>query len=231
MRTHGVIFDLFGTLVFDEFSSEKFPQFQTRQASILGLRYSDFDSLWRGSFPDRILGKYPTLQENIHWVGEQMGEQLNKSAVDEVADNIIELTRRALRPRENALDVLRRLKQMGFKTALLSDCGPAVPLIWNETPLSSFFDSVAFSCVEKHRKPDPLFYKIPLNRLGLDAAECVYVGDGYGEELTGAGKAGMKPILIYSSIDPEEPERLVVKDWEGITIRSLPEIQTWIENE
>ncbi len=224
MAVKAVIFDLFGTLVFDKFSSAKYPLFLSRLSSLLDLKETEFVSLWQDSYQNRALGKFETLQDNLRWIGDQLGQSLNLSAVDEAASAIVELTRQALTPRTQALEVLYQLRLMGFKTALISDCGPAVPLVWKETPFAGLFDTVSFSCQEKLKKPDPKIYQIVLDRLGLPARECFYLGNGHGRELEGAKGMGMKPALIWSAIDTDEPERLVVKDWEGPTLTSLTEV-------
>ncbi|HEY5040197.1 MAG TPA: HAD hydrolase-like protein, partial [bacterium] len=101
---------------------------------------------------------------------------------------------------------------------------PAVPLVWKETPFADLFDTTVFSCQERLKKPDPKIYQIALERLSLPARECFYLGDGHGGELDGAKGIGMKAALIWSAIDTDEPERLVVKDWAGATLVSLTEV-------
>jgi putative hydrolase of the HAD superfamily len=224
MVIKAVIFDLFGTLVFDNFSSKRYPAFLSGLANLLGLKESEFIPLWQASYRGRTIGKFETLQDNFRWVGGQLGRTLNPSGVDEAALQIVQLTRRALTPRVHAVETIGQLRQKGFKTALISDCGPAVPLIWNETPFADLFDSAVFSCRERLKKPDPKFYQIVLDRLSLPAQDCFYVGDGHSGEIEGAKGMGMTPVLIWSVIDTDEPERLVVKDWKGATITSLAEV-------
>ncbi len=230
MAIKAVIFDLFGTLVFDKFSAAKYPLFLSRLASLLDLKESDFVSLWQDSYGDRALGKFETLQENLRWIGQRLGRDLKFLAVEAAASAIVELTRQALTPRSQSLEVLYQLRLMGFKTALISDCGPAVHLIWNETPFASLFDTTAFSCQEGIKKPDPKFYQTVLERLELPARECFYLGDGHSGELEGAKEMGMKPALIWSAIDTDEPERLVVKDCKGPTLLSLAEVVSLLDS-
>ena len=224
MTYRAVLFDLYGTLVFDKFSSKAFPPFQAGQASLLGLQEEEFIPLWNDSFQDRVKGKFQHYQENFIWIARSLGKQLDPAAVEEAAENMVEFTRQSLRIREGALDVLNQLRAIGVKTGLLSDCGPACPVLWKETPMSPLFDCATFSCLEKTKKPDPRFYQTALDRLGIPASECLYVGDGHGQELTGAKRMGMRPVQIYSAIGPDEPDRLVVKDWEGTTIQALSEV-------
>jgi putative hydrolase of the HAD superfamily len=224
MKVQAVIFDLFGTLVFDKFSGEKYTQFLSRQASALKLDISQFAALWKNSFSERTIGKFETLEHNLNWIGKQLGRTLNPVSVEEVASQMVDLTRQALTPRSQALEVLFQLRLKGIKTGLMSDCGPAVPLVWNETPFPTLFDAVAFSCKEGIRKPDPAFYQVLVDRLGVPASQCLYIGDGHSDELAGAKKMGMKAVQVWSAIDTNEPDRLVVKDWDGITLKSLSEV-------
>lgn len=224
MKVQAVIFDLFGTLVFDKFSGEKYTQFLSRQASALKLDNSQFAALWKNSFSERTIGKFETLEHNLNWIGKQLGRTLNPVSVEEVASQMVDLTRQALTPRSQALEVLFQLRLKGIKTGLMSDCGPAVPLVWNETPFPTLFDAAAFSCKEGIRKPDPAFYQVLVDRLGVPASQCLYIGDGHSDELAGAKKMGMKAVQVWSAIDTDEPDRLVVKDWDGITLKSLSEV-------
>ncbi len=224
MAVKAVIFDLFGTLIHDKFLSLTYPAFLSRMAASLSLKNEEFEPLWQGSYLDRTTGKYPTLQDNVRWIGEKLGRTFESSAVENAAAQIVEVTRQSFLPRRQALDVLNQIKRMGLKTGLISDCGPAVPLIWNETPFAGLFDATAFSCKECLKKPDPKFFKVILDRLDVQAKDCFYVGDGNSGELQGAKALGMKTALIWGLIDPEEPERLVLKDWEGVTLVSLTEV-------
>src|SRR5581483_445540 len=179
MAIKAVIFDLFGTLVYDKFSSDKYPLFLSRLSSTLGLKETEFTALWQASYQDRALGKYESLQDNLRWIGDQLGRPLEPNAVEEAASAIVDLTRQALTPRDQAIEVLYQIRLMGYKTGLISDCGPAVPLIWNETPFARLFDHTVFSCKEKLKKPDPKYYRILLDRLEVPGSACLYVGDGH----------------------------------------------------
>ena len=44
------------------------------------------------------------------------------------------------------------------------------------------------------KKPDACIYEEASKRLGMDMAECLFVGDGGSNELTGAVNAGMEAV-------------------------------------
>jgi putative hydrolase of the HAD superfamily len=75
------------------------------------------------------------------------------------------------------------------------------------------FMIAAFSAPEGVMKPEPSFYLLLLGRLGVEPAGCVYVGDGMDDELEGAKRVGLAPILYAPHGGSSS--------WPGATIRSL----------
>ena len=75
--------------------------------------------------------------------------------------------------------------------------------------------AAAFSAREGVMKPEPSFYRLLLGRLGGEPAGCVYIGDGKDDELEGAKRVGLKPILYAREGG--------TSFWPGPTIRSLDE--------
>ena len=51
--------------------------------------------------------------------------------------------------------------------------------------------------------------------------ECFFVGDGANDELAGAARAGMTPVLMATGSEPHWPE---VKEWSGLSVSSIPEV-------
>lgn len=98
-------------------------------------------------------------------------------------------------PDPGVLETLRALKSCGLKVGLTSNCGPDVPRLWQSVPLSTLMDVSVFSCAVGVRKPDPKIYTAVCTRLGVEAAACIYVGDGSSEELYDAAQVGMYPVL------------------------------------
>lgn len=98
------------------------------------------------------------------------------------------------------------------------------PTIWAESPLSRHFHAVSFSCLTGHRKPEPQAYLTAIRGLGVDARDCIFVGDGSSQELTGAAQLGMRvyrfrpeAVDMRDSIDADET-------WTGQTSYDLQEL-------
>jgi putative hydrolase of the HAD superfamily len=125
-------------------------------------------------------------------------------------------TRDVLTPREGALETLGELRRRGLRLGLISVCSEDVCLVWDETPFAGRFDATVFSAACGLMKPDPQIYLRACAELGVEPGECLYVGDGANDELSGARRVGMRPVLIQG---PEErPE------WDGPRITSIPDV-------
>jgi len=65
-----------------------------------------------------------------------------------------------------------------------------------------------FSCEVGLAKPDPAIYHLAAARLGVEPAECLFVGDGGSDELSGAGAAAMTPVLLTRHLEVMAPQRI-----------------------
>jgi putative hydrolase of the HAD superfamily len=124
--------------------------------------------------------------------------------------------------RPEAVTVLGRLRAASLKIGLLSDCTSELPDAWPRLPLSGLVDAPVFSCVQGMRKPDPRLFRMVAADLRAEPSQCLYVGDGGGRELTGAGSIGMRAVLLAG---PDWLEhRSTEVDWTGPRIGSLTEL-------
>ncbi len=106
-------------------------------------------------------------------------------------------------PRQEVFDWARRLRERGYKTALLSN---------TETPAMDFFqemqyamfDAAIFSCAEGTFKPERRIYEAAARKLGVPPVRCAFIDD---KQLfvDGARAAGMKAIL-YRDLDQVQRE-------------------------
>lgn len=89
-----------------------------------------------------------------------------------------------------------------------------------------YIDVPVFSCDERIKKPSPRIYEIACDRLNVKPQECIYVGDGSSEELTGAAAIGMCTILNRTDLtDVYDPHRPDVENWNGIVIDEISELR------
>jgi len=83
------------------------------------------------------------------------------------------------------------------------------------------------------KKPDPRIYQLAVEQLAVEPKDCLYIGDGDSQELTGAAQVGMHPVLIRV---PDEDSTDVYRvdaeaeDWDGPVISSLKEVLPLLES-
>ena len=114
------------------------------------------------------------------------------------------------------------LRRRELKLGLISVCSEEVPAAWPETELARLFDVETFSSDCGLMKPEPEIYLYTASALGVEPSECLFVGDGANDELAGAGRVGMTPVLFLpSGKTPIWPE---VREWSGLRVSSIQEV-------
>ncbi len=83
-----------------------------------------------------------------------------------------------LRPNQELLDYLRRLRERGVRLALLTNNVREWEPLWRaKLPVDELFEVVVDSAFVGMRKPDPEIYRLTLERLSLPPEACVFVDD------------------------------------------------------
>src|SRR5262249_40210220 len=94
-------------------------------------------------------------------------------------------------------EALAELRRRGIGTAIVSNCTEEVALVWGESPFAGLVDVPIFSATAGCLKPEPEIYELACSRLGVRPVDCFFVGDGANDELAGARRVGMEPVLIH----------------------------------
>ena len=213
MKYRAVIFDLWQTLV--PWDQEQANRFYDRMADAAGIDQERFREASLSGRKSREIGPIADeLQELFCGFGAEPN-------LDEIIDMRREWTKRSLRPRPDALETLAELRRRGHRLSLISVCSQDVPHVWDETPFAGALDELVFSCDVGISKPDPRIYEIACERLGVELAECLFVGDGANDELPGAERAGMTALQLRAPGEPLTPEG---EAWTGPSIQHLSEV-------
>jgi putative hydrolase of the HAD superfamily len=218
-----VVFDLFGTLVY-EFPRADWDEWLDTAAAVLEADRDAFHAAWAATAMERQTGRLGDIEENLRTVAARAGAWPSEAQLAEALEARSEMYRRWFVPRPGALDVLRRLRGDGYPLALVSMCAPDAPSMWRSSPLGGTVDVEVFSSETGLRKPDAAIYQRACDGLEADPAACLYVGDGSYRELSGAAAVGMRPVLIRDPDEAAEMLRPDAEDWAGESIDSLLEI-------
>jgi putative hydrolase of the HAD superfamily len=223
-----VVFDLFGTVV-PGFSFKQHEQAVTATAKILKVDEENFRQLWLQSYDDRVTGVYKDTESNILAVCNRLAHPTDRDLLLRAALPLREFTRSSVTASHITLSLLNQLRRNGLRNGLVSNCAPEVPRLWVETNLVNAFDAMCFSCNVGRAKPDPEIYLQVCEALSVRPEECLYVGDGSQNELTGARVLGMRSVLLKcETSDTYDAVRPDVEKWCGESIDSLDELRGFV---
>ena len=188
MRFRAVIFDLWQTLV--PFPVESANEMYGRLVEAWGADAATFNELWHRRRRERETGP---IEPHLRAIADELGLGGDLEAVMRIRRD---WTLESLVPRPEALPTLEELRRRGHKLGMISACSEDVPEVWDRTPLGGLFDSTIFSCSVGVSKPDRRIYELAAEELGVEPADCLFVGDGANDELPGAERAGMTALQL-----------------------------------
>ena len=205
-----VIFDLWDTLV--DWPLDEAAALNRALADRMGLTAEEFRRRWESHYVFSQTRPLAVLYETLGVPEEHVATHV---------DARHEFARRALHPRDGALETLAELRRRGVRLGLISMCSEDVPAVWPETDFAGAFDTETFSATTGLKKPDAEIYLHTARALGVRPEECFFVGDGANDELAGAARAGMTSVLMATGNEPDWPE---VREWSGLSVSSIPEV-------
>ncbi|MDD5644425.1 MAG: HAD family phosphatase [bacterium] len=182
-KIKAVIFDWGGVLIDDpapgllKYCSKKIGAPRAKLAAVFSVFKDPFQ---KGTLPEKF------LWEKIR--GE-LG--ISEKKIDCVWENAF---REVYSEKKEVFFLARKLREKGYLTAILSNTELSSVKFFEEKKYD-MFDIKVFSCLENTIKPESRIYEIALEKLKLEAGECVFIDDKK-INVDAAGKAGMKTILF-----------------------------------
>ena len=200
-----VIFDMYETLI-TLFDSPLY--FGTQMAADAGIAEEKFQKIWRAEEKNRTIGKV-TLEELLEKILRE-----NNCFSEEKMNTIL---KKRIHCKEEAFEhlhieiipMLKALKEKGILIGLISNCFSEEAMVIKKSVLYPFFDAVCLSFEEGIQKPDPAIFERCIEKLGVEADECLYVGDGGSDELEAARALGMQAVqaVWYLKEGTNQPSR------------------------
>ena len=117
---------------------------------------------------------------------------------DLAEDDLVEALMASLRftPYPDAAPALGRLRQLGVRTAVVSNWDVSLRSILAEVGLGGLIDEIVVSAEVGARKPDPAIVEAALRRLRCPARKALMVGDSPETDVAAAEAAGVRPVLV-----------------------------------
>ncbi len=186
-----ILFDLDGTLLDRDrsiatFIHGQFERFQTRMAHVQQnsyvRRFIELDQrgyVWK----DKV---YQELAREFF---------LQEISAEELLTDYMEQFRYSCTPFSGMHEMLNRLRAKGIPLGLITNGrGPFQMASIQALGIEPYFDCVLISEWEGVAKPDPRIFLRACERLGVSAAECVFVGDHPVNDVAAAKAVGMRAV-------------------------------------
>jgi putative hydrolase of the HAD superfamily len=160
--------------------------------------------------------EYPAL---IREVLAEFGVEADHVQVDRFIEAEHAAWAPARRMGDSTHALLDSLRSRGLKLGLVSNAFDPPALLHRDLEqmgLAERLDAVVFSSEVGRRKPDPLIFETALERLGVDPARALFVGDRRYEDVKGASELGMRTVLALW-FRADEDDRGAEPDHEAFT--------------
>lgn len=174
-------------------------------AKRLDIPQSDRDLLLKEIFDS---WRWPLLDNGCFDSDEEFFEKLIKPVIPQrlwiYAERLIyDWYKERLEPIPGMPELIKTLKNRGYKILLLSNAGPSHKFYWPNVKGSESFDGVIVSAYEKQFKPNLDIYQTALQKNNIKAEESIFV-DNLAVNCASAYMCGITPILFINSNQLEE---------------------------
>ncbi len=187
-----IVFDL-GNVVFKLKFENVIKKFTQDENDINLLKSVIFDSEEWLKLDDGAI----TKEDGINTMISKLPENLHS-----VCRNIMNCwTEEGLILNEQTLNFIKRVREEGYKTFILSNAPLEIPLFLEKVDILKYFDGKIISAEERLSKPDPKIYELLLKRFNLNAEECLFIDDRR-ENIESAMKCGLNGYIFdYNEFD------------------------------
>ncbi|MDX6591039.1 MAG: putative hydrolase of the superfamily [Gaiellales bacterium] len=118
------------------------------------------------------------------------------------------------RPFDDVEPALAAIRERGLATAVVSNWDCSLPEALDHVGLR--FDAVVDSATAGTPKPDPAMFRLAVQRLGVDPARVLHVGDRDDTDGEGARAAGLDVVIVDRSESPAPGTIASLTDLPGI---------------
>ncbi len=169
-------------------------------------------------------------QRNDAIIKNTLGDQISQTEIDTIAKEkektFRKVVKQNLKPLPGAIQLIKSLKQHGFKLALGSSAPiENIRLVIQGLGIDNLFQAIASGREVTEGKPSPLGFLLAAQKLGVEPKNCIVIEDAIAG-VTACKRAGMRCIAVTNT-HPRESLReadLIVDTLEEVTPADLEEL-------
>ena len=169
--------------------------------------------------PEEIWGCYVLTEQGLDF-------DTVKPFAEELA-HMWEVTHYHRRLRPHVKEMLEGLKGLGMKLGVISNTASLYQVFrtLEEYGIRDYFQDVTLSSVTGYRKPDPNIFRVSLNQIRSNPANCAYVGDTYSRDVIGPQNMGFGATFHIHSFLTQSRDTDVPKEVRATyTIQDIYEV-------
>lgn len=230
MKTRGVLFDLYGTLIVYGEMEKAWNAwydviFEVFCANGLELSQSEFRPFCGGFFerpePKDSGDDLTVVERRLRRLAGEMKVLIPRKQALEAIERSIDVWHDYVRLDPATMEVLSEIgRERSLALVSNFDYAPYVHRLMTRWELEPLFDTILVSDAVGMRKPHPGIFERALRDLELTAEEVVHVGDSP-DDIEGAFRAGIRPVWI----DRQRKDRWRAQPEKPVTrIHSLTEL-------
>lgn len=204
--TKGVLFDLFGTLVFLRNISNPSPF--TCLYRVLGLRGEKVDDARNNLMTRNFnhIGELADLMRPMHGIDTM---PYHRKLLEEYG---------SMEMYDDAEEVILEAKGKGYKVGIVSNAPTYCKVPFSALSIAAIVDHVVLSCDAGIAKPDVRIFKKAIEDMHIDPSTSWMVGDSFGGDILAGKNAGLNGILVDAENEFEYQPK----------VRSLREVLRYI---
>lgn len=184
-----IVFDLYETLVTQ--TGTNVPRAGALGES-LGLDATAYRREWKRLRPFVLRGAL-TFQDALVEAAARLQVALPLERAQQASSDRAHANAEVFQKIDTGIVTLTRdLQSRGVRLGTISNCMAEDAAPWPTCELAPQFACAVFSYAAGCVKPEPRIYLTALERLGVSAADALYVGDGGDDELAGAERVGLR---------------------------------------
>jgi putative hydrolase of the HAD superfamily len=126
----------------------------------------------------------------------RLGLSVDVCALDERWDEIKQNTDPYWLPFDGVREVLDELRRRSIGMGIISNWDWTARDVLTAAGIIDYFDPIVISAEVDCNKPEARIFELTLQKLGLPAHQCLYVGDNYYDDVVGSRKVGMQALVI-----------------------------------
>ncbi len=126
----------------------------------------------------------------------RLGIRLDVCRLDTVWHGIQKEVENYWLPFDGVHEVLQKLKSDSIGLGIISNWDDTAHNVLNGAELADYFDPIIISSEVNCKKPDAEIFELALERAGVSADQCLYVGDNYYDDAIGSRAVGMQALIL-----------------------------------